>query len=1245
MLVFNKTSKLKEGKQRLHLMILLLSWACSTLVIAAVPTLADAPFFDPVTVPPNVFVAFDNSSSMMADHPDDETAGFGIGTSKRDFKCYSNPSANPLWYDPKRTYTRPYSPWPFHPGNQMPDITDYTFVRIDGYANNSGQGTAWGFANLTSSTGFNTMGNTTSDSDGGILGSDAPAGWAGSRLGAGGNGKFPFYNNYTGVGSAPTTCTGSGTSADSNYTTVYIDPSVTSYSVGANRSDCGGSTCTYAQEIKNFAIWFSYYRTRFHVLKGALGSAVANLDQDTRLGLMSFFLSPANIEPSLGNQIAIANNTMVLRQPAPFTSGVKENEWYYALYRQRPGTSSAAKQQEPLGWIGELLRTKYVPGTQDRQTPDLILPAGSGGECQRHYSVLLTDGYWAAGDQAASYSEATTTDWDTTIPNHTRVDSGPRQPGSPELLTVLRKQTGNQSLNAGDYWPAPYRLGSSGDLVGNTLADVAMYYWMTDLRQTNDGFPTLDNLVPTTTDDPANWQHLTTYGVAFGIQGTGSFVDANGDGLPDNLPSSWPYSSGGSSAWKFDDLWHASVNGRGKFFSANNFDSLRRAISGVFSDIGVRQTSGASAGVGAADFSALGASDLIFTTSYKSGAWFGDVVAKQIDLYSGTIKNDNVWKDVPTDHDGAVRRIGNQFSGTNWQNRIIITKGSSGAVSIENAPSSQLNTLKRSGDTYTTTQFINYLRGDRSNEKSQSGGIFRARTQLLGDIVNANPVFVGPVIRNLRESNNPGFSAFATDKASRAGVVYVGGNDGMLHAINAPPAPTFATGIVPEGGKELWAYVPGEFFRQDSPKNTGLRNLGLPVDGTSPDQFQHRYYVDGRLVTANVDFNNSTTAAGSNWRTILVGGLGKGGASYFAFDVTDPTAATVSDVTGKFLWEFKPTDGGSISGYSYGAPVITRVRFTDGIRWVVALPSGYNNSSGQGHVWLIDAQTGLGKYRFDVTGGNGPNPINLAHINAFMPDAESGIADSLYATDMQGNIWRMDLTNLTSGDSVNVPKPLASFGATNPFTSPPVITRSLLDPLGARWVVAGSGRLLAASDKSVLGPYSVFAFKDGTVNTPSTITGTPIGTNDLTTIATIDNPTTEPTIGWKMTLPDKENVTTGPIIASDPTTNEGTVVIVQGLYDNGSTDPCRDSLSGNLYLRDLNFGASVIDQASVPAAGGFTAVMFPPLKADGTVNPAGGLGILIQNRDGSTSRLSTTRRTVRTMNLSIPRLNQRIIYP
>ena len=1236
-------------------MILLLCWVCSTLVIAAVPTLADAPFFDPVTVPPNVFVAFDNSRSMMADHPDNETAGFGIGTSKRDFKCYSNPVANSLWYDPKRTYTRPYSPWPFHPGNVLPDITDYTFVRLDGYANNSGTGTSWGFANLTSSTGFNTMGNTTGDTDGGILGSDTAAGWAGSRLGAGGNGKFPFYNNYTGGGSAPTTCTGSGTSADSNYTTVYIDPSVASYSVGANRSDCGGSTCTYAQEIKNFAIWFSYYRTRFHVLKGALGFAAAKFDQDTRLGLMSFILDPANIESALGYQISVANQGMVWRQPASFTSGVKENEWYYALYRQRPGANLETYQQKPLGWIGELLRTKYVPGTSDRLTPDSILPAGSGGECQRHYSVLLTESYWAAGDQAASYSEATTTDWDTTIPNHTRagLPGDPRQPGSPELLNVLRKQTGNQSLNAGDYWPAPYRLGSSGDGVGNTLADVAMYYWMTDLRQTNDGFPTLDNLVPTTTDDPANWQHLTTYGVAFGIQGAGSFVDTNGDGLPDNLPSSWPYSSGGSSAWKFDDLWHAAVNGRGKFFSANNFDSLRRAISGVFSDIGVRQTSGASAGVGAADFSALGASDLIFTTSYKSGAWFGDVVAKQIDLYSGTIKNDNVWKDVPTDHDGAVRRIGNQFSGTNWQNRIIITKGSSGAVSIENAPSSQLNTLKRSGDTYTSTQFINYLRGDRSNEKSQSGGIFRARNQLLGDIVNANPVFVGPVIRNLRESNNPGFSAFADLKASRAGVVYVGGNDGMLHAINAPPAPTNATDIVAEGGKELWAYVPSQFFREDSPSNTGLRNLGLPADGTAPNQFQHRYYVDGRLFAANVDFNNSS-AATRNWRTILVGGLGKGGNGYFALDVTEPTAADASAAASKFLWEFNPSASANVSmGYSYGSPIAFRIRSSDGkTRWVVAVASGYNNSKGKGHVWLLNPETGDELYRFDVTGGSGSDPINLGHINAFMPDAESGIADSIYASDMQGNIWRMDLNNLTLRNSLSDPipndnlnKPLASFGSNNPFTSPPVITRSLLDPLGARWVVAGSGRLLAASDKSVTGPYSLFAFKDGTVNAPSTIGSTPIGTTNLTQITPTDNPTTEPSIGWQMTLPNKENVTTGPIIASDPTTNDGTVVIVQGLYDNGSTDPCRDSLSGNLYLRDLNFGASVIDQASVPAAGGFTAVMFPPLKADGTINPAGGLGILIQNRDGSTSRLSTTRRTVRTMNLSIPRLNQRIIYP
>ena len=205
-------------------------------------------------------------------------------------------------------------------------------------------------------------------------------------------------------------------------------------------------------------------------------------------------------------------------------------------------------------------------------------------------------------------------------------------------------------------------------------------------------------------------------------------------------------------------------------------------------------------------------------------------------------------------------------------------------------------------------------------------------------------------------SPNPGYNAFKTAKAPRAPMVYVGSNDGMLHAFVDTPA---------NGGKEAWAYVPKALFAGGDPNDTlhapapafqlgalAFRRGGIPL-------YSHRFYVNATPRVWDIDFaytNTATPPAGNDWRTILVGGLGAGGRAVYALDVTNPIAPpppagvgdTEATAAGKVLWEF--TDANL--GYVYDAPTLVK---TKAYGWVALVASGYNNPGGKGYLYVLES--------------------------------------------------------------------------------------------------------------------------------------------------------------------------------------------------------------------------------------------------------------------------------------------------
>jgi len=333
-------------------------------------------------------------------------------------------------------------------------------------------------------------------------------------------------------------------------------------------------------------------------------------------------------------------------------------------------------------------------------------------------------------------------------------------------------------------------------------------------------------------------------------------------------------------------------------------------------------------------------------------------------------------------------------------------------------------------------RIVNYLRGERDHEESRENGTLRTRTGVLGDIVNSTPVYVGKPNPALYASATfTGASAYATYAnvtPARTPVVYVGANDGMLHGFNA------------NTGAETFAFIPAASIAN------GLKEY-------SDSLYQHRYFVDGEMAIADV---YDTTA--SSWKTILVGTMGRGGPGVFALNVTNPASV-------EFLWEKTAADIEGL-GRNTGRPVIAQV--ADG-EWKVILGNGPDNANNTAKMITIGALSG------DVAVAATPatgTPNGLTAVLARDTNAD-GFADTAYAGDLQGNMWKftgLSGTTLSDGDQI--------FQARDPSNNPQPITAAPLvgkDPnTGSTWVFFGTGRYLNKADLEDLQVQSWYGIKD-----------------------------------------------------------------------------------------------------------------------------------------------------------------------
>ena len=750
---------------------------------------------------------------------------------------------------------------------------------------------------------------------------------------------------------------------------------------------------------QNIANWFAYYRTRILMAKSGLMNAFSTIDPAFRVGFGSINGNNDNNLPAFNDQYGNAKDRIA--KVVPFGDG-----------------SSGTQKASFWGWVQSVEGDKSTPlrsaldavGSyyQDPQPWQTSTSDSTELACRQSYTILTTDGFWR--DETISVGDVDSTKATVTGPN-----------GQSYTYTAA----------------APY-----ADTDSNTLADVAMKYWVTDLRSNT------PNEVPTSAADPAFWQHMTTFTLGLGftpqnITPAGTTIKqifdwANGGTV---IPGfSWPKPSN-NDINNIADLAHAAVNGHGGYYSTTSPQAFASGLKDALKRAAERVGTGASL---AANSTQLKTGTVAYQANYYTAKWKGDLKALAVNPNTGAIAATSTWTAANSLPAAASRNIWTYNTSTTPKYVAFQNGTGSTPPALSTA---QLNAL---GSTAAAqVNMVNYLRGDPALEQKNTGGTYRNRDTALGDIVNSQPVFVGAPDPNLFANQTfTGSSAYleyasgttdnkgvftASKASSRSEMIYVAANDGMLHGFDATT------------GAEKFAFIPGAVLTAGGAGGlVGLSQLSSPSYGTAAGT-PHQYFNDGELTVADIYTGT--------WKTVLVGTTGRGLAkAVYAFDITDPTAIT-------FLWERSASDGKTNSDYigqMSGKPVIAQ---TANGTWSVLLGNGYN-SKNETAALLQFTLNGVGT-TLTVHQAGSAKDNGLAAPGVWMDPASAGVSTVAYAGDLQGNVWSFPLSASNStGNLLFVAKD--SSNKLQPITGGMLVGK---DPAnGNAWVFFGTGRYLSTTD-------------------------------------------------------------------------------------------------------------------------------------------------------------------------------------
>ncbi|KAF7599126.1 MAG: pilus assembly protein [Candidatus Dactylopiibacterium carminicum] len=638
------------------------------------------------------------------------------------------------------------------------------------------------------------------------------------------------------------------------------------------------------------------------------------------------------------------------------------------------------------------------------------------------------------------------------------------------------------------------------------------------------------------------------------------------------------------------------------YFPGNSPETMRSGLISAFAKIAAEAAAATGTALASPSPQKTETGSGNYQSTYDPDGWTGTLKGQRITYNSsGAPVLTTIWE------------AGALLNARAWSTRKIITYCDGDGIPLSSGMSCAASLAAVDGIStanQSASNYVNYLRGDRSQEVA-NGGAYRTRESRLGDIVNAKPVALGAPDFPWSDLYNQGYGEFKRNHSNRPTVVFAGANDGMLHAFNGS-----LTAI--DKGQELFSYIPGLIYSDtDSATGGGLSSLGNP-------SFTHRFLVDGSPYVADIDFQKTpnATATTTDWRSILIGGLGKGGKGYYAIDVTDPTDWTSENsIADKILWEFSHTH----LGYSYGVASVVK---TAKYGWVVVLTSGYNNDDGKGYFFFVNPRTGELLEMVATSEGSTASPLNMAHATAYTPNYRDGTADAIYAADLQGNVWRLDVT-ASSGDYL-APTKIASLSSPSGGFQP-VTTRPLVEAepsSGKRYVLVGTGRLLADSDISTNQKQSFYAIIDGqkafgafyggSISLPEN-SSFPVSRNNLEANTDLlsgigSSPTNS--MGWYYDMPLTNQIAER--VTINPEANNGIIAWAGNLPDG---DACSPAGTGKAYAVSLGLGRSVLRNssgirvASLGISSMVTDLAFGNLGGKIRLD-AGGAGGEVENLDG-----------------------------
>lgn len=580
-------------------------------------------------------------------------------------------------------------------------------------------------------------------------------------------------------------------------------------------------------------------------------------------------------------------------------------------------------------------------------------------------------------------------------------------------------------------------------------------------------------------------------------------------------------------------LADAASYGSGRYYTASNSDELNNRLSLAINEISAEVGSG---GAGASSSATLTSETRYYKTLYDPKDWRGTIEAYSLNPETGrTVAQ--LWST-----DSSITPVSNtaSYQTFNTDSNSVVT------LDYSNLSAAQQGQLDAGlASPLTGAKLLTWVKG------SSVAGL-RERTVLLGDIINSSLARVSPTDQL---ASGEGYSAYLSSKSAMTSSLLVGGNDGLLHVIDA------------ETGAHRYGYLPSTLFS----------SLHIVAATDYASSGSHRFMVDGLISVADAELDGT-------WSTLAVAGMGAGGKSLFAVKLFAGGSNSISG-----LWEISapaantPADPWNDLGYSYSRAVVAR---TKGNQWVAVFGNGYGSHTGKAALYVVDLATGaLVKKIIVDDNSTGSEAEIAAGTGLSSPQVvvnAQGQIEKVYAGDLRGNLWEFDFSS--SGSSAwsvaNAGSALFEAGVNQPITVQPLIVEQQDGVAGGgHLILFGTGKLSEVNDKmdkSLQTFYSVWDAADN--NSP--VLKAELQAQSITAVKTIKGKqyfeTSQNAVDWKTQkgwyLPLIYNGNAeGERVIYPAQTTLGRVVFATGKVDN--SDPCDSSGSGRLVELDLYSGA------------------------------------------------------------------------